>query len=259
MNKLRETNNTRRNAGWRAAWALVSCALILASGICLHNTMEPPPSTTRTTIPQAVQTLMDSILHVMHTDSAVRQQTSTWTHHTLCNAFSISIPPTLEKREPWHEFTKTHPQANADVVFQQKGLSDMTDEAMSQYCRILVSHYNLSPDDEEVLKYDETEPIDTDMRSILLEMAEAECNPPYDMIGDPTYKWIDINGIKALETKYRRHGFQQDYTTAVAIYLLFNYDEMAKIIVAYREQERDLWQADLDYVIQTFRWKQLNR
>lgn len=130
---------------------------------------------------------------------------------------------------------------------------------MSQYCRVLISHYSLSPDDEKGPRYYETEPIDADMRSFLREMAEAECNPPYDMIGDPTYKWIDINGIKALETKYRRHGFQQDYTTAVAIYLLFNYDEMAKIIVSYREQERDLWQADLDYIIQTFRWKQLNR
>ena len=129
---------------------------------------------------------------------------------------------------------------------------------MSHYCRVLISHCSLSPDDEETLRYYETEPIDADMRSILREMAEAEC-AAYAMIGDPTYKWIDINGIKALETKYRRRGFQQDYTTAVAIYLLFNYDEMAKIIVSYREQERDLWQADLDYIIQTFRWKQLNR
>lgn len=39
------------------------------------------------------------------------------------------------------------------------------------------------------------------------------------------------------------------------MYLLQNYDEIAKMIVSYREQEKDLWLPDMDNVIKTFSWK----
>ena len=75
----------------------------------------------------------------------------------------------------------------------------------------------------------------------------------YAPIGEPTYEWIDISGTKAIEIKYRRKG-NQNYTTSCTIYLLFNYDEMVKMVIAYREQERNLWLPDLDNVIKTFKW-----
>ena len=71
---------------------------------------------------------------------------------------------------------------------------------------------------------------------------------------EPTYKWIDINGTKAVEIKYRRSGTDNN-TTACTLYLLFNDDEAVKMIVSYREKAKALWLPDFDNIVKTFKWK----
>jgi hypothetical protein len=98
--------------------------------------------------------------------------------------------------------------------------------------------------------------MDPDVRTELREMVENELEP-FKLIGEPLYKWISIEGTKAIEISYRRTGADK-YTTACKIYLLFNGNEMVKIIVSYREQESDIWLPDLTNIIKTFTWGHVN-
>lgn len=84
-------------------------------------------------------------------------------------------------------------------------------------------------------------------------MVEEELGP-FILIGEPSYEWIDIGGINALKVEYRRTAIN-DYTTKCAIYLLFNDYEFVKMLISYREQERDLWLPDLNNVVKTFKWE----
>jgi hypothetical protein len=96
--------------------------------------------------------------------------------------------------------------------------------------------------------------LDSDARTELREIVENELGN-YTIIGEPSYKWISINDKKAIEISYRRNGAKNN-TTACRIYILFNSSQMVKMIVSYREQERDIWLPDLINVIKTFRWEQ---
>ena len=69
-----------------------------------------------------------------------------WTKYIIANAFSISVPPTVELRQSNDLYTKDikklswhgHKINSNNVVFQQKGLSVNTPEAHQTYCRIII-------------------------------------------------------------------------------------------------------------------------
>lgn len=180
-----------------------------------------------------------------------------WTHYVIDNSFSISIPSTVELRKEYDDYTKALKDigkaCNSNiVVFQQKGLSSNTAEAYSRYCRIMIQHSIGKTD--EFLRHNQIEIIDSNIKTLFRELVLAELGN-FSLLCEPSYKWIDIYGTKAVEIKYRRSGSDNN-TTCCKMYLFFNYDEMTKMIVSYREQEKELWQADLDKVIKTFKWKQ---
>ena len=85
----------------------------------------------------------------------------------------------------------------------------------------------------------------------LREMVDEEIKP-YSYVDTPTWRWIDINGTKAIEGAYRRNG--EKGPVKCKFYLLSNYDEMVKMIISYRESDSSLWESDLENVIKTFKW-----
>lgn len=179
-----------------------------------------------------------------------------WTHYTFYNnAFSIAVPPIVELRKEGDMYTKTRKDLgildNSDiVVFQQKNLSTNSVEAHSRYCRILIQYALGNPGD--FLRSDETEVIDSQLKSFLRSLVTTELGRAL-LINEPSYQWVCVNDIKVLETRYIRSG-NNNNNTSVAIYLLFNYEEMVKMIVSYRVQEKHLWLPDLKNVIKTFQW-----
>lgn len=182
-----------------------------------------------------------------------------WTRYYVDNqAFSISVPPTMELRHDNDVYTKVLKNVglsvNSDhVVFQQKELSEFSQNALSHYARIMISHS--IGDYDDFYKYNESFPIDYEVRQYLKSIALNNSNP-YKLIGEPTYRWITIGACKALEMKYRRNG-DKGNTTNCRFYFLYNYNEMVQMIVSYREQESDIWAEDLSKVIETFKWKTL--
>ena len=180
-----------------------------------------------------------------------------WQKYTINNnAFSIYIPNTVELKTEYDKYTTPlqnngYKYTNDVAIFQQKGLSSSNPANIDEhYCRIMLQHIKGNYGD--FLHSYETEIIDYEWRAILKEMVTSGLGI-YTLLGEPTYRWIDINGIKAIETTYRRTG-NNNNTTIGKIYLLFNNNECVKIIIAYRESEKELWCPDLDNVIETFKW-----
>lgn len=73
---------------------------------------------------------------------------SDWFTYELNGAFTISIPPKMELRHDYDQYTQYLQNnnlsiSNADAVFQQVGLADMTSEGYNTYSRVM--RPNMSP------------------------------------------------------------------------------------------------------------------
>lgn len=180
---------------------------------------------------------------------------SDWSEYKIDNAFSISIPNTMELRNDYDDYTQWASNnigllSSADAVFQQKNLSSMSSNAYQTYARVLIQHFSFSPG--EVEHHYESPGLTSEDHSTLREMVDNEIKP-YTYVNSPTWRWIDINGAKAIEGTYRRNG--DDGPVKCKFYLLSNYSEMAKIIITFREKDSNLWESDLNNVIRTFKWE----
>ena len=179
---------------------------------------------------------------------------SDWSEYKIAGTMTLSVPNTMELRTEYDDYAQWISNnmgvlSSADAVFQQKNLSGMSDEAYKTYARVLIQHYSFSPADVE--HHYESPGLTTEDYHNLREMVDEEIKP-YTYAGTPTWRWIDINGIKAIEGSYRRNG--EDGPVKCKFYLLSNYSEMAKIIITFREKDSQQWESDLNQVIRTFKW-----
>jgi hypothetical protein len=261
---LKETTKVAAKGGWEGAKGYLYAAIILTiMGLCIrtcmgihknneysHESRQIESSLTTSSIVGGEPVLAIEEFHVP--DSLMK-------YYFAHQAFSLFVPPIVELRHDYDKYVKRLHKLGLscnteDVVFQQRNLANNSSEALSRYCRIIIQHHKGSVDDFPLAS--ETFPMDPDVRTELREMVENELEP-FKLIGEPLYKWISIEGTKAIEISYRRTGADK-YTTACKIYLLFNGNEMVKIIVSYREQESDIWLPDLTNIIKTFTWGHVN-
>lgn len=190
--------------------------------------------------------------------SAPWQTPASWRRYEFGNgACSIAFPGTVELYETYtpeelgvssleDQFrNKTDGEL---AVFLCKGLAD---ESYDDYCCATIVY--VAGRSGDYLKTYETEDLDRAARSALRELV-VEHLGAYRLLSEPTYRWIDIQGIKALEIKYRKSG-EKDGSVAVAQYLLNNYSKLFRIEVACREQDKSSWSSDWNNVIRTFRWE----
>lgn len=221
-------------------WPAIICGFFLLSAL----------GTISRTCSQAYMQEKSSHAEVVNTLSTPTD----WAEYKIDNAFSISVPNTMELRHDYDEYTQWMSNelgilSCADAVFQQKNLSSMSSDGYDTYARVLIQHFSFSPGEVEH-HYESPGLVAEDYRN-LKEMVDEEIKP-YTYIDSPTWRWIDINGTKAIEGSYRRNG--EEGPIKCKFYLLSNYSEMAKIIVTYREKDRDYWGSDLNNVIRTFKW-----
>lgn len=179
---------------------------------------------------------------------------SDWTYYKIDDAFSLYIPPTLEIRSEYDRYTQflsNHHLAisNADVVFQQKDLGEMSNKAFSTYCRVMAERYYVGADNVE--HHFESPQLTTEDYAELRSIADAELGP-WSYITTPKYEWISINGTKGIDISYSRQGTEGE--VICHIYLFFNYDEFVKIITSYRKVDEQTWKRDIEDVVKTFKW-----
>ena len=262
LKSLKETSKVAAKGAWEGAKGYVYAAIIFSiMGLCIRACMETRNSQKYTNGDwQSEPSLVTSSVAASDPVSTVDkfQVPNTWNKYYFADqSFSLSVPPTVELRHEYDKYVKRLQNLGLscnteDVVFQQKDLANNSKEALSRYCRVMLQYHKGSVGDFP--SADETFSLDSETRAELRGIVENELGL-YKLIGEPSYKWISINNVKAIEIAYRRTGADK-YTTACRMYLLFNTDEMVKAIVSYREQEKDIWLPDLSNIIKTFRWEQ---
>lgn len=234
--KLSNTPKKRKKSKWPA----ILCGFFLLSAL----------GTISRTCSQAYINEKSSHADIVHIFSTPPD----WSEYKIDKAFSLAIPNTMELRKDYDDYTQwasnsTGILSSAEAVFQQKGLSSMTEDSYNTYARILIQHFSFSPGEVEH-HYESPGLVSEDYRN-LTEMVDEEIKP-YTYVDRPTWRWIDINGTKAVEGSYSRNG--EDGPVKCKIYILSNHSEMAKILITFREKDSDLWEADLNNVIKTFKW-----
>lgn len=222
-------------------WPAIICGFFLLSAL----------GTISRTCSQAYMQEKSSHAEIIHSFSTP----SDWSEYRIDNAFSISIPNTMELRNDYDDYTQWATNnigllSSADAVFQQKNLSSMTKDAYNTYARVLIQHFSFTPGEVEH-HYESPGLVSEDYRN-LREMVDEEIKP-YTYVDRPTWRWIDINGTKAIEGTYRRNG--DDGPVKCKFYLLSNHSEMTKVLITFREKDSDLWESDLNNVIKTFKWE----
>ena len=176
------------------------------------------------------------------------------------NAFSISVPATVERRRYDSPYSRNLRQNGiADIapdviMFNQKGLGNMTERAQNKYCRIIIQFMQGQVGD--FLYNYETEVFDLEAHQVLQEMVLAEIGSAASLIGNISYNWIHVNNANGISVEYKRTGVQNDYSIPVCckIILFQNNDKLVKMILSYREKEASLWERDFDVVLRSFKW-----
>lgn len=260
---LKETSKAAVKGSWEGVKGFIYAAIILSIlGLCIRGCMETQRNSTASNDNWQSMVSVENPPIASEKPKAVSankefQVPDTWTKYYIANqAFSISVPPIVELRHEYDNYVKKLQELGLscnteDIVFQQKDLANNSPEALSHYCRIMIQYSKENENDFPLSS--ETFPLDSETRAELRNIVEIELGI-YQPIGEPLYKWVDINGTKAIEITYHRTG-SKNYTTVCKMYLLFNADEMVKMIVSYREQESDIWLPDLANVIKTFKWE----
>ncbi len=180
---------------------------------------------------------------------------SDWIQYEIGESYKLSLPETMELRHDYDEYTRWLADglgyiSKAEAVFQQKELSNFSSESMQTYARIMVQRFPCDPGETEH-HYEYPSLTDADY-TFLDEMVMAEVAPS-TLIDVPSWSVVIIGENKAIEGRYRRTGFEGPVNCK--IYLFSNFDEIVKMIVSYREKDKEFWAKDLDKVIYSFKWK----
>ena len=176
--------------------------------------------------------------------------------YNIKNIFSISVSSNMEIRKSEDSYTKFLQDtlcyfSNAEVVFQQKGLSQQDKSALEKYSRILI----LTDDDgngeypcsnEGDFSYDDLEELKS--------YAKQELAPDQDFIIPPSANVeTNSNGCKFIRVFYERTGTKGP--VCVNMCFFFNYNYATKVILSYRKSEKDIWKDDIEHTINSFNWK----
>lgn len=181
-----------------------------------------------------------------------------WTKYIIANSCVISVPPTVELRNKDDEYTKQLKNIewkgfkinDENVVFQQKGLSVNQKSAYNTYCRVIVHIQKGKSGD--FLNKNEFEELDLNDIHDFQDIAK-QSSSGYEIIGNPTVRWIRIEDTYGIETTYIRKG-ENNLHTCVSSYYFFNNDKMINVILSYRKEDSETWAEDFSNIIKTFKW-----
>lgn len=182
-----------------------------------------------------------------------------WRTFEFGDAFKISVPPTVELRSDNDDYTKALNHLNLNInedniIFQQAGLSKQDPNAQKQYCRIMIEY--MKGDYGDFMKSTETETLDSEWKSLLQDFVTGSIGPYSKQMGTTQYKWVTINGAKAIQLDYKRTGANFDSSIPVVcrVGIFQNSNEMIKVILSYRENESNIWADDFKDVFETIEW-----
>ena len=195
---------------------------------------------------------------------------NTWTLYEIENIGEIAIPPTLEirgdnsvhklkidkRREYYANYLKID-IFESDVVFQPKGMDDFDIGAIEKYARVLIHHHKGEPGDFPRLN--EGSEMSVSEQKELDQYFREELKGSMSLVNTKLLEWEplkigEVNGASYIKLSYTR---QKANNPAVKVETckLFNDDEAVELTISYRIAESDIWEADLNRIIDTFSFK----
>lgn len=171
------------------------------------------------------------------------------------NMFSISVNELLELRQDQDAYTRyikdtLNYTASSEIVFQQKYLSNISQDAQTRYCRIMIKTFN-----DESCPYPASDDGDFSSDDIheLVNACVNELGPGQQFVDLPSSSIESTHkGHKYLLIKYTRSGYSGN--VFVQICYFFNYKNAVKAIFSYRISESSIWANPIDDAIKSFSW-----
>lgn len=175
-----------------------------------------------------------------------------WVNCRFGDIFSISVPPDMEfsidesiEFMPINQFNGTEIQSEDMVLYRT--VSTTTDGEHAVICA-----YYVVDNTDDYLRYNETEEVNSYSREELDKSVE-QIMSPLNIVGEPSYRWIDINGAKALEATC--FLFNDGYYNG-KLYMFNNYHELA-FLVTYFPTELSRYSTEFENIVRTFKWNHL--
>lgn len=181
-----------------------------------------------------------------------------WKSYILKDALIISVPPTVELRGVSDRYTQLAIKTEwygykincNNIVFQQKGLSQMNPDALNTYCRIMIDI--IGGADGEFPKATEWKGLTSEDIHNFREYANQNSGE-FNVIGTPNVRGIRIDETYGIKVEYTRKGIEGNRTN-VSTYYFFNNDKTVVITLSYRQEDAKLWEEDFKKIIKTFQW-----
>ncbi len=261
MERLKKTSKNAAKGAWSEAKGYIIAGIIISIiGTCIatcnhHKADDFSPSTNTLSSQQAPSSPPPIILPIPQPT-----ELSGFSTQSFYNSFSISLPATVERRRFDSPYSRNLRQngimdiAPDVIVFNQKGLGNMSETAQKQYCRIMIL-YTQTQAGDFLQKY-ETAEFDLEARQVINELVIVEIGELSNLMGNISYDWIRVNNANGVLIEYKRSGAHHDTTIPVCCKMILfqNNDKFVKMILSYREAEAYLWKDDFDVVLRSFKW-----
>ncbi len=140
------------------------------------------------------------------------------------------------------------------VVFQQKGLNDLSSAGFSTYARVIIeteraasgsfyrlhSRYSVSPAELAEINYEMKNQIE-----------QLFYGTNIRIISWYGVSFVNVNGVKAMKVSYLRQLKNQPYVL-VTSYRFQNYDRIHTLTLSYRKQNEKIWKPLYARIINSF-------
>ena len=177
--------------------------------------------------------------------------------YNIKDIFTITVDTKLELRDKNSIYSKeintissSGQQKKNVIVFQQAGLDLKKRNSYQTYARIMI----LTDEDEDVFFPASDEMIELSDNDIALfnQLAYQELTEGMSMSILPTTNLFSKDGLNYVRTYYQRTGNYGNVD--VYIYYFYNANQMTKLLVSYKHNERDLWEDIMMNVVSSYRW-----
>lgn len=190
-----------------------------------------------------------------------QQLNSGWERITIEGVGFIDIPPSMEIQSgDYKDFADNIKNDNntgiSDIVIQTKGANNWEEDGLKKYARILLKTHLGSPGDFVSLNSQITK---KDLKGIpeidqymKIQISESFAGTRLSLLEWKGTMIEKINGMTCFNYCYTRK-LEGKSPVMVSSYIFQNNDRSHHLTISYRISESELWKADLDNVLKSFR------
>ncbi|MDM1346509.1 hypothetical protein [Myroides marinus] len=141
------------------------------------------------------------------------------------------------------------------IVFQPKGINDLTEDGLAMYARVIIETDILLPGSYDKLK-DTSIPTKEELKNISVEL-KSEMEKMLYGTNLKIIEWIGvsmvkINGNNTLKFSYIRK-LKSNPKVKVETYVFQNYDRIHRLTISYRVEDTTLWEPKMNRIVNSFK------